>query len=75
MEKKKKQGLVSRYAKAYLSLLAIVGFFAGISLSKGAGWKPLLIPLPVFLLLFVGITYQLIKDVRSRERKESTDEL
>lgn len=74
MEEKKKQGLVSRYVKAYVSLLAVVGFFAGISLAKGAGWKPLLVPLPLFVILFVGITYQLIKEVRAARSKEPTSE-
>jgi len=74
MEEKRKQGLVPHYMKAYLSLLAVIGFFAGISLAKGAGWKPLLIPLPLFIILFIGITYQLIKELRSTKRKEPTGE-
>lgn len=66
--------VAGRYVKAYLSLLAMICFFAGISLMKGAGWKPLLIPLPLFVLLFAGITYQLIKEMRSIKRDNSTDQ-
>ncbi|HDR9796475.1 TPA: hypothetical protein QDC59_000003 [Burkholderia cenocepacia] len=54
-----------RYLKAYISLGAVILFFATISLVKGAGWKPLLIPSPLFALLFAGITYQYIKERRA----------
>lgn len=64
-----------RYIKAYLSLLAVIGFFVSISLFKGAGWKPLLIPLPLFILLFIGITYQLVKEACALKGKESKDDV
>lgn len=66
--------MVVRYVKAYSSLAAVIVFFLGISMLKGAGWKPLLIPLPLFLILFVGITYQLIKESRAARRKEVNDD-
>ncbi|WP_244130499.1 hypothetical protein [Burkholderia latens] len=59
------------YVKAYLSLAAVISFFSAISLVQGAGWKPLLIPLPLFILLFIGITYQFVK--RRREIKRGCD--
>lgn len=63
----------ARYVKAYLSLLAMVCFFAAISFIKWAGWKPLLIPLPLFVLLFIGISYQLIKELRALKRQDQKD--
>ncbi|AFT89684.1 hypothetical protein [Paraburkholderia phenoliruptrix] len=69
MSKPESTKIVTRYAKAYLSLVAVIGFFLGISLAKGAGLKPLLIPLPLFIILFVGITYQLIKEIRALRHK------
>ncbi|WP_217589077.1 hypothetical protein [Burkholderia sp. GbtcB21] len=57
-----------RYIKAYISLAAVISFFVAISLAKGAGWRPLLIPLPLFILLFIGITYQFLKERRAINR-------
>lgn len=63
-----------RYIKAYLSLIAMICFFAAISLIRGAGWKPLLIPLPLFVLLFIGISYQMIREFRALKRSNKIDQ-
>jgi hypothetical protein len=62
--------IVFRYVKAYLSVTAVIGFFLGISLMKEAGWKPLLIPLPLFIILFGGVTYQLIQELRELKKNK-----
>jgi hypothetical protein len=56
--------LAIRFIKAYLSLVAMIIFVLIVSLSKGAGWKVILVGMPLFLTFFVGITYQLIKELR-----------
>ncbi|MDN7591834.1 hypothetical protein [Burkholderia seminalis] len=61
-------GITARYLKAYISLGAVILFFSAISLLKGARWKPLLIPSPLFVLLFAGITYQYIKERRATKK-------
>jgi hypothetical protein len=48
----------------------MVVFALAISLSHGAGLKPLLILLPLFVIVFGGITYQLIKGIRALKRKD-----
>jgi len=40
-----------------------------VSLIKGAGWQVLLVGAPLFVTLFVGITYQLAKEVRTLKRQ------
>ena len=74
MRSEESKNFYTRYLKAYLSLLAMVCFFAAISLIKGAEWKPLLIPLPLFVLLFFGISYQMIKEFRMLKRKNKIDQ-
>lgn len=59
-----------RYVKAYLSLLAMILFFAAFSLIRGGGWKPLLIPMPLFVLIFAGITYQFARDIRVENNRK-----
>ena len=61
--------IINRFLKAYLSLAAMIVFVLTVSLAKGAGWKVLLVGLPVFLVFFVGITYQLIKEIRALKRQ------
>ncbi len=75
MADREKQRIIARYVKACLSILAVVAFFFAISFAKGAGWKPMLIPLPLFLILFVGVTYQLTRDVRALRRRHQDKEI
>jgi hypothetical protein len=64
-----KQRIVQRFVKGYLSLLAMMLFILTVSLIKGAGWQVLLVGAPLFVTLFVGITYQLAKEVRTLKRQ------
>lgn len=69
MQMDTKRSLVRRYVKAYVSLLGIIAAFAGVSLAKGAGWKPALAGMPLYVTVFAGITYQLLKELRALKRE------
>jgi hypothetical protein len=62
--------LIKRAITAYSGGVGMVVFALAISLSHGAGLKPLLILLPLFVIVFGGITYQLIKGIRALKRKD-----
>ncbi|MBW0451057.1 hypothetical protein EN871_24435 [bacterium M00.F.Ca.ET.228.01.1.1] len=62
-----------RFAKGYLSLIAMIVFVLGVSLAKGAGWKPMLAGMPVYITFFVGITYQFVKELRALNREKPRD--
>ncbi len=61
--------VVMRFMKAYLSLVAMVVFVLVVSVVNGSDWKVILVGMPLFLMFFVGITYQLVKEVRSLKQK------
>jgi fatty acid desaturase len=65
------KAIFARFLKAYLSLAAMIAFILTVSLANGAGWRVLLVGLPLFLVFFVGITYQLIKEIRALKRQGS----
>lgn len=67
--------MTQRYIKAYLSLLGIVAAFVGVSMAQGAGWRPALAGMPLYVILFVAITYKLVKEIvasRKRERNQGS---
>ena len=70
MQSEKKR-IVRRFGKGYLPLLAMMLFILTVSLVKGAGWKVLVVGAPLFVTLFIGITYQLAKEVRTLKRQNS----
>ncbi|RLK28520.1 hypothetical protein C7417_5719 [Cupriavidus plantarum] len=67
---KKRNAVYKKFASGYISLLCLPIMFFVVSLMKGAGWKPIIGGLPVYVTVFVGITYQLIKELRSISREE-----
>jgi hypothetical protein len=64
-----KRAVVRKFVKGYLSLAAMVVFVLIVSISKGAGWKAILVGMPVFVTFLVGITYQFVKELRALKRK------
>ncbi|RQG98892.1 hypothetical protein D1Y85_26800 [Paraburkholderia dinghuensis] len=70
MKSKETSSLMWRYIKAYLSLLGIVAAFVGVSIAQGAGWKPALAGMPLYVILFVAITYKLVKDIVASRKRE-----
>ena len=69
MKSSDRQIIVKRFVKAYLSLAAMIAFVLIVSLSKGSGWKIILVGIPLFLTFFIGITYQFVKELRALNRK------
>ncbi len=68
-----KQRLVRRFVKGYLSLIAMMVFVLAVSFLKGTGWKILLVGAPLFLTLFIGITYQLAKEMRTQTQRNAVE--
>lgn len=63
------RALAIRFIKAYLSLVAMILFVLIVSLSKGVGWKVILVGMPLYVTVFWGITYSLIKEWRAMRKK------
>jgi membrane protein implicated in regulation of membrane protease activity len=70
MKSKEASSLMRRYIKAYLSLLGIVAAFISVSMAQGAGWKPALAGMPLYVILFVAITYRLVREIVASRRRE-----
>ena len=68
-----KRRIMVRFLKAYLSLVTMMVFAVVVSIAKGSGWKILLVGLPLFLIFFLGISYQLLKEIRTLERQRFAD--
>ncbi|WP_107938078.1 hypothetical protein [Burkholderia sp. MSMB0856] len=72
-DKNDQRKLVKRAIVAYSGAIGMVAFSAAISLSHKAGLRPLLILLPLFILVFGGITYQFAKEWLSIKRGDRRD--
>jgi membrane protein implicated in regulation of membrane protease activity len=55
--------------KGYLSLGAMMLSVLTVSLLNGADWKILIVGAPLFVIFFVGITYQFVKEMQSLNRR------
>lgn len=66
----KLRALMKRAVIAYSGAVGVVAFALVISLAHGAGVRPLIILLPLFVVLFGGVTYQLIKELRALKKAE-----
>jgi hypothetical protein len=67
---KKRRLLYQRFLLGFSCLLAIPLMVVMVSLAKGAGWKPLVPGLPIYLTLFGGAIYQFVKELRALKREE-----
>ncbi|EUC12604.1 UNVERIFIED_ORG: hypothetical protein BDU10_9599 [Burkholderia sp. CF145] len=67
--------LIKRAVIAYSGALGIVALALVISIVHGAGWKPASAGMPLYVTLFVGITYQLVRELRAPKRKEQKDDV
>jgi NhaP-type Na+/H+ or K+/H+ antiporter len=70
--------LIQRALVAYLGAAGIVALALIISITHGAGWRPALAGMPLYVIVFAGITYQLIKEIvklrkQERERQASAE--
>lgn len=75
MKTKQRTLLVRRYIRAYLSLIGIIAAFVGVSMAQGAGWRPALAGMPLYVILFAGITYQLVKEILALKKLEREDQI
>jgi hypothetical protein len=67
---KKRRMLYRKFLIGYVCLTAIPVMVLMVSYSKGAGWRPLLPGLPIYATLFIGATYQFVKELRALKREE-----
>ncbi|WP_126282382.1 hypothetical protein [Burkholderia stagnalis] len=65
--------LLKRAMIAYSGAVGIVAVAVVISLTHGAGWRPALAGMPLYVTVFGGITYQLIKEWRALKREHPRD--
>ena len=72
MMRDEKRLIAKRFLKAYLSLGAMMGFTVAVSIAKASDWKILLVGIPLFLIFFCGISYQLAKEIRALKRRQSS---
>ncbi|WP_226383511.1 hypothetical protein [Burkholderia mayonis] len=61
--------LLKRAVIAYSGAVGIVAVAVVISLANGAGWRPALAGMPLYVTVFGGITYQLFKEWRALKRE------
>jgi hypothetical protein len=54
------------------ALGAMMGFTVAVSIAKASDWKILLVGIPLFLIFFCGISYQLAKEIRALKRRQSS---
>ncbi|WP_455313768.1 hypothetical protein [Caballeronia sp. KNU42] len=65
--------IIKRAIVAYSAAVGIIALALVISIKHGSGWKPALAGMPLYVTLFVGITYQLIKELRALKREEQEE--
>ncbi|WP_412023907.1 hypothetical protein [Burkholderia cepacia] len=66
----KRKALLRRFVVGYLGIFGMVVIALAFSLLQGAGWKPVLTGVPIYLTFFVVVTYQFIKELRGLKREE-----
>jgi hypothetical protein len=64
----KRKFIWKRARRAYAGALGIPGVVLVFSYAQGSNWEPVLIGLPVYLVIFVSITIQLVRELRALER-------
>lgn len=63
MDSEVRRKFVVRYVKAYISVLAVAGAVLMISELSGAGWRPVLAGVPLYVALLVLVTYAMIREL------------
>lgn len=64
--------LIIRALIAYAGALSIIALAVIVSVARGAGWRPALAGMPLYLTILSGITYQFVKEWRSLDKDRST---
>ncbi len=68
------RSLIKRALMAYSGAVGIGALAIVISITHGSGWKPALAGMPLYVILFAGITCQLVKEWRALKRKDQNRE-
>ncbi|GAB7539862.1 hypothetical protein [Burkholderia sp. 3C] len=66
----KRKKLYQRFAVGYAGVAGMILVGLGASIAQGAGWKPVLVGIPVDLTFFVAVSYQFIKELRALKNEE-----
>lgn len=66
----RRKKLFLKFLIGYFGCLSLPLLALAFSIAQGASWRPILAGLPVYLTIFVGITYQFAKELRSLSREE-----
>ena len=74
MEAQARRRFITRYAKAYISVFAVVAVVVAISELRGAGWRPALAGIPMYASLFVLVTYAMLRELRQIRKSKKMDE-
>lgn len=74
MEGQVRRRFIVRYVKAYFSVFAVVAVVVAISELRGAGWRPALAGMPMYVSLFVLVTYAMLREVRKLRKCNEIDE-
>ena len=65
---------IVRYVKAYFSVFAVVAVVIAISELRGTGWRPALAGMPMYVSLFVLVTYAMLRELRQLRKSDEIDE-
>ena len=65
-----RKALVKCLLRSYVSIVLMILIILVFSYAQGADWRPALVGIPTYATVFVGSTYQFIKDWRKLGRQE-----
>ena len=71
MNNEVRRKFVVRYVKAYISVAAVAGAVLMISELSGAGWRPVLAGVPLYVALFSLVTYAMVRELILLKKKGS----
>jgi hypothetical protein len=74
MDAQARRTFIIRYVKAYISVFAVAGVVVAISEWRGAGWRPALVGMPMYVSLFVLVTYAMVRELFQLSKKKTLGE-
>lgn len=74
MKAQAKRKFTIRYTKAYISVFAVVAVVIAISELRGAGWRPALAGLPMYVSLFALVTCAMLRELRRLRKGDNLEE-
>ncbi|MGF6733111.1 hypothetical protein OKW50_005256 [Paraburkholderia youngii] len=73
MESQVRRRFIIRYVKAYFSVFAVVAVVIAISELRGAGWRPALAGMPMYVSLFVLVTYAMLRELHQLRKSSEIE--